>query len=146
MPLIAEAANGTVTETGANTATWTQVACPNAAGAKRVILKSVELSPYSPDNTATKAAAVGMAVQKGHVSTGSPSLATNGSLTQRSRVRFTDGTDPIHEFNEGPEYKDVMQPLEKHTDGNYYVSVGIQGSSCTAARSGKYRLDFLVDR
>lgn len=147
MGLFAEAANGIVTESAANTINYANVEVPNSAGAKKVMLRHAELDLDQPNRTTAGVASCQSTILVGKQAPTTVALSGSGCLFTTKIWQLHDGTNTIGLNGEGPvRQNDMMVPIGKDADGKYYVTVAVKGLSNAAAVSVNYRLDFLVER
>ena len=139
-----ESANGTVTESAANTITNSQVEVPNSYGAKKVFVRSAELDPFEPDVVASGWSKTYAVACAGKQTPTSATLADQGAFTTKEKRLWCASTAPVVRATDGPDQYMGPRQIFPDQDGKFYVTIAVLGSGNSAAKNVRYNIEFMV--
>jgi hypothetical protein len=115
-----------ITEDSIHTIKVYKAKIPNADGATQVLIKDVEIDCDVPENIAGADGSVVAGLQICYDTPTNCNLSNTKAIISQKQTRYADNSPS----GNGPQSKEnLFLPVDKHSDGSYYVTLSVMGSS-----------------
>lgn len=147
MAKIPRSYNYYISESAENTFTGSSFELPLSSGAKSVIITSVILEVDKPSKVASTNCVTEAALRLGKATeTAVPEWNTTGVIARCDEQLECDATPlPVWWSENAPFVRDnIFEVVPRDTDGKFYITASVKGTSNSGARSARWRVCYLV--